>query len=274
MDEVTQAKPIDLLARYRLLCENAGACRATDTPLPRELRDQLTRVEGELQTRLWLATAGASGGLEPEKPARSLRTATSAAALRPAKAAAPAEGSRPAKATAPTAASRATRAADPGDLELAPLSPSKAATIYCDGACQGNPGPGGYGVLVRMPGHSDRTLSDGKARTTNNEMEMTGAAEGLKLAISLGATEISVISDSEYLVKGMSGWVKGWLRNGWKTSKGEPVKNRALWEELHRLCQGRTVSWSWVRGHNGHLENERCDALAVAAAQEAARPRR
>ncbi|MHB0870111.1 MAG: ribonuclease HI [Chloroflexota bacterium] len=156
------------------------------------------------------------------------------------------------------------------DFDRAPLTASTAATVYCDGACQGNPGPGGYGALVRVSGHPERTLSDGKARTTNNEMELSGAAAGLRLAVSLGAKEITVVSDSEYLVKGMSGWVKGWLRNGWKTSKGEPVKNRALWEELHGLCQGRKVSWSWIRGHNGHAENERCDALAVAAAREAA----
>ncbi len=266
MDDATQAKPLDLLARYRLLCENVGACRATDTPLPRELRDQLTQVEGELQTRLWLNSAGASG-LDLDKPSRSARSTTSAAASRSARATAPTGDSRQAR----TAASRAASVDDPGDLRMAPLTPSVAAMVYCDGACLGNPGPGGYGVLVRVPGNPERTLSAGKTRTTNNEMELTGAAEGLKLAISLGAKEITVVSDSEYLVKGMSGWVKGWLRNGWKTAKGEPVKNRALWEELHQLCQGRTVSWSWIRGHNGHAENERCDTLAVAAAREAAR---
>lgn len=242
MEDETQAKPLDLLARYRLLCEQAGAARATDTPLPREIREQLARVEAELQTRLWLASTESSAR-RPEKPARP-------------------QGASPSQPPASKVG--------PADPDLGPRPNPTGATVYCDGACLGNPGPGGYGVLVRVPGHADRTLSEGKPRTTNNEMELTGAVAGLRLAISLGAREVSVVSDSEYLVKGMSGWVRGWLRNGWKTAKGEPVKNRALWEELHNLCQGRSVSWSWTRGHNGHLENERCDALATAAAQEAA----
>ena len=145
------------------------------------------------------------------------------------------------------------------------------AIVFSDGACIHNPGPGGYGVIVRMPGQADLELSGGKPRTTNNEMEMTAAIVGIKTAISMGATEITVVSDREYLVKGMSGWVQGWLRNGWKTSKGQPVKNRRLWEELSNLCQGRSVSWSWTRGHRGHPENERCDRLAMAAAEEAAK---
>jgi ribonuclease HI len=266
VDDLTLAKPLDLLARYRLLCERMGACRATDTALPRELRDQLSRIEGELQTRLWLATAGGSGSPDPEKPARSPRSTTSPAAP-PTGRTAPSNGTDPTGA----AAARRVKGIHLDGPELAPLAPSRTATVYCDGACLGNPGPGGYGVLVRVPGQPERTLSAGKARTTNNEMELTGAVEGLKLAVSLGAKEINVVSDSEYLVKGMSGWLKGWLRNGWKTAAGTPVKNRALWEELHRLCQGRTVNWSWIRGHIGHAENERCDALAVAAAREAGR---
>ncbi len=270
MEDVTRTKSLDLLARYRLLCENAGACRATDTPFPRELRDQLQSVESELQTRLWLATVGTPGALMSEKPAGSPRASGSSVASRSAKSAS-SEASPLSSSAAHTRDSRVVESAAPDDLTMAPLSPSDAAVVYCDGACQGNPGPGGYGVLVRVPGRPERTLSNGKSRTTNNEMELTGAVEGLKLAISMGSTEITVVSDSEYLVKGMSGWVKGWLRNGWKTASGTPVKNRALWEELHRLCQGRKVSWSWIRGHNGHAENERCDALAVAAAREAAR---
>ncbi len=264
-DDVTQAKALDLLARYRLLCENAGACRATDTPYPKELREQLALVEGELQTRLWMNSGGAS--VELDKSTRAPRATAPGAAPRSAGSTASNGETRAPRST--VAASRAASIDDADDLKLAPLTPLRTAMVYCDGACQGNPGPGGFGTLVRVPGHSDRTHSAGKARTTNNEMELTGAAEGLKLAISMGASEITVVSDSEYLVKGMSGWVKGWLRNGWKTAKGEPVKNRPLWEELHQLCQGRTVSWSWIRGHNGHAENERCDAMAVAAAQEA-----
>ena len=129
------------------------------------------------------------------------------------------------------------------------------------------------GTAYRGSGNPEKMVSGGKARTTNNEMEMTAAIEGLKVAIAQGAREITVVSDSEYLVKGMTGWVRGWLRNGWKTSRGEPVKNRPLWEELHRLSQGRSVTWSWIRGHAGHPENERCDAVAVAAAHEASKRR-
>jgi ribonuclease HI len=145
------------------------------------------------------------------------------------------------------------------------------AIVYCDGACRGNPGPGGYGVLVRMAGRADQALSGGNAWTTNNQMELTAAAVGLKAALALGATEIRVQSDSEYLVKGMKQWLRSWERNGWKTSTGSPVKNQALWEELARLSRQAAVSFAWIRGHVGHPENEQCDALAVAARDEAAR---
>ncbi|MCL5958617.1 MAG: ribonuclease HI [Chloroflexi bacterium] len=147
------------------------------------------------------------------------------------------------------------------------------ADVYCDGACLGNPGPGGYAALVRFAGRPDHQLSGGKPRTTNNEMELSGAIAGLRAAISLGASTIKVQSDSEYLIKGITKWVAGWQRNGWKTSTGGAVKNRALWEELSQLCAGRSVTWSWIRGHSGHTENERCDDLAVSAAKQYA-PRR
>jgi ribonuclease HI len=254
MFDETQAKPLELLARYRLLCENAGASRATDVPLPTELQQQLTSVESELQTRLWMASPTGDGN-GSAKPARGSR----------AKAASPQEDiieMRPLEVESAPSPRAAT-------AKLASTS-SATATVFSDGACQGNPGPGGYGAIVKIPGQPNRELSGGKAHTTNNEMEMTAAIEGLKAAVAGGAKEITVTSDSEYLVKGMTGWIKGWLRNGWKTSSGSPVKNKALWEELHRLSQGRTVTWSWVRGHAGHRENERCDELAVAAAREAA----
>ncbi|MHB1133140.1 MAG: ribonuclease HI [Chloroflexota bacterium] len=153
--------------------------------------------------------------------------------------------------------------------------PGAAATalVFCDGACSGNPGPGGYGCIVRVPGQPEQVLSAGKAHTTNNEMELSGAVAGLKAAVALGATSIVVNSDSQYLVKGMNEWVKGWQAKGWVTSTRTPVKNRPLWEELVRLSQGRKVSWVWLRGHTGHPENERCDALALAATQQARRAR-
>lgn len=246
MKDETQMPPLELLAQYRRLCEAGGAARAVGAPISMEIREQLARVEAELQTRLWLASAGPLGRDEPATPRA--RGSISPAGVAP----------RSAEAYPAT-----------GDQDVA----SARAMVYSDGACLGNPGPGGYCAIVRVPGHPERTISGKKPRTTNNEMELTAAVAGLKLAISIGADEITVVSDSEYLVKGMTRWLRGWLRTGWKTSKGEPVKNRALWEELHGLCAGRSVAWSWVRGHEGHPENERCDAIAVAAAQEAAMAR-
>jgi ribonuclease HI len=147
------------------------------------------------------------------------------------------------------------------------------AQVFCDGACSGNPGPGGYGCIVRVPGQPEQVLAAGKAHTTNNEMELAGAVAGLKAAVAAGAAGITVYSDSQYLVKGMREWVKGWQAKGWVTSTRTPVKNRPLWEELVRLSQGRKVEWVWLRGHAGHPENERCNDLAVAATQQARRGR-
>ena len=249
------ADPLQLLSHYRQLCKALGTAQATGTPVAHETLEQLARIEAELKTRLWLAgQAGEQQSAASRQPSAighqssviSQQSRTQNPELRT---------QNPAQSPVPSPQSS---------------SPS-AATVYSDGACIGNPGPGGYGAIVRVPGHPEKVLSAGKARTTNNEMEMTAAVEGLKAAISMGATRIDVVSDSEYLVKGMSSWMKGWLRNGWKTRTGDPVKNRELWEELHRFSQGREVTWSWVRGHASHPENERCDALAVAAAQRASR---
>ena len=268
--DVSEARPLDLLGRYRLLCENAGACRATGTPYPDELREQLAMVEGELQARLWLGWAGCRVDGSESSASRKRRVVAGS----------PSPSSRQ-----PGVESLARGGVEGGMAHVAGHggdgvgsdnggeSVSRMATVFCDGACLRNPGPGGYGVVVRVAGHPESTLSAGKPNTTNNEMELTAAVEGLKAAISLGAMEITVVTDSEYLVKGMTGWLRGWLRNGWKTTKGSPVKNRVLWEELHRLCQGRSVTWTWTRGHSGHPENERCDALAVAAATAASRGR-
>ena len=244
----TEESSLNLLARYRQLCEAAGAAGAEDCPLARGAQEQLRRIEAELQSRLWLASAeraGGNGAPAPERPNATPRRSTAA------------EGA-PGKAEREQAA--------PTRKQVAPSG----AVVYSDGACIGNPGPGGYCAIVRVPGQPERTVSGGKARTTNNEMEMTAALEGLRQAVSMGASEVTVVSDSEYLVKGMTGWIRGWLRNGWKTAAGQPVKNRALWEEMNELARGRTVTWSWTRGHAGHAENERCDALAVAAAKAAA----
>jgi len=156
--------------------------------------------------------------------------------------------------------------------EAAETTPeSAAAVVFTDGSAEGNPGPGGYCALVRVPGKPERELSGGAPHTTNNQMELTAAIVGVQAAIADGAREITVITDSEYLVKGMKSWLAGWVRNGWKTAAGQPVKNRELWEQLAGLTRGRTVSWQWVRGHAGHPENERCDAVATAEASRARR---
>lgn len=138
-------------------------------------------------------------------------------------------------------------------------SQSPVVELFCDGACSGNPGPGGWGTILRCRG-VEKELSGGDTDTTNNRMELTAAIEGLK-----GLTRpcnVTVTTDSQYLVKGITEWLPGWIRNGWKNSKKEPVLNRDLWEELAEVAEKHVIIWQWVRGHAGHAENERCDALA------------
>lgn len=136
------------------------------------------------------------------------------------------------------------------------------AIIYCDGACSGNPGPGGWGTIVEQNG-ARRELSGGHPKTTNNQMELLGMIEGLR-AVAPG-TRVKIVTDSEYVVKGATTWIKGWIRNGWKTASKAPVKNQELWQQLHALLQERPHTIEWVKGHAGHAENERCDELARAA---------
>lgn len=131
--------------------------------------------------------------------------------------------------------------------------------IFCDGACSGNPGPGGWGTILRFGG-SEKELSGGERETTNNRMELTAAIEGL--AALNRPCRVILTTDSQYLVKGMTEWLEGWRKKGWINSKREPVMNRDLWERLAELAGQHTVEWRWVRGHNGHAENERCDELA------------
>lgn len=131
--------------------------------------------------------------------------------------------------------------------------------IFCDGACSGNPGPGGYGTILRCRG-VEKELSGSAAETTNNRMELSAALEGLRQLTR--PCRVTVTTDSQYLVKGMTEWLSGWQRNGWKNSKKDPVVNRDLWEALIEAVKQHDVSWQWVRGHDGHAENERCDALA------------
>ncbi len=259
------ADPLQLLTDYRRLCRALGAAQATGASVPHETLEQLARIEAELKTRLWLAgqTTGEQSAVSRQPSATSHQSSVISHQS---------NTQNPELRTQNPAKDSGLRTQDSAqNSEPRTQNPERGvATVYSDGACIGNPGPGGYGTIVRVPGHPEKVLSSGKPRTTNNEMEMTAAIEGLKVAISLGAPKIDVVSDSEYLVKGMNSWMKGWLRNGWKTRTGDPVKNRELWEELHRLSQGREVTWTWVRGHASHPENERCDALAVAAAKQAA----
>lgn len=134
--------------------------------------------------------------------------------------------------------------------------------VFTDGACTGNPGPGGWGAILRYKGH-ERELSGSSRWTTNNQMELTAVIEALKALKE--PCHVVVYTDSQYLQKGITQWIHRWKKNGWKTAAKEPVKNRQLWQELDRLTQRHRVEWRWVRGHSGHPENERCDALARAA---------
>ena len=131
--------------------------------------------------------------------------------------------------------------------------------IFSDGACSGNPGPGGYGTILRY-GEHERELSGYAVKTTNNRMEMQGAIAGLEALKH--PCQVRLISDSQYLVKGMTEWIEGWQRKGWKNSKKQEVANRDLWEQLLELAKRHQVDWVWVKGHAGHPENERCDELA------------
>lgn len=131
--------------------------------------------------------------------------------------------------------------------------------IFCDGACSGNPGPGGYGAILRYGGRV-KELNGGSRDTTNNRMEMTAAIEALRQLTR--PCRVIITTDSQYLVKGMTEWITGWQKKGWRNSKKEPVVNKDLWELLLDLTQSHSVQWKWVRGHDGHVENERCDQLA------------
>ncbi|HTZ19119.1 MAG TPA: ribonuclease HI [Dissulfurispiraceae bacterium] len=131
--------------------------------------------------------------------------------------------------------------------------------IFADGACSGNPGPGGFGVVLRS-GDKERELSGSEPLTTNNRMELMGVISGLEALKK--PCKVRVTTDSSYIVKGMSEWVHGWVRNNWRNSQKKEVLNRDLWERLLRVANGHDVEWVWIKGHSGHPENERCDELA------------
>lgn len=141
-------------------------------------------------------------------------------------------------------------------------------TAYCDGACSGNPGPGGWGAVLLFPENRVLELGGGERPSTNNRMELMGAIAALN-AVKSRPEPLKVFTDSSYVINGITQWVHGWRRKGWKTMEGKPVLNRDLWERLDALAQARRdlLSWGHVKGHAGHEINERCDRIAVGYAQ-------
>jgi len=142
--------------------------------------------------------------------------------------------------------------------------------LYTDGACSGNPGPGGWAYILRDPATGlEEEASGGERSTTNNRMELMAAIEGLR--ILSGHSRVDLYSDSQYLIHGLREWIDGWKAKGWKRGRNEPVKNLELWQELDELRRRHEIRPHWVRGHNEHPENERCDRLAVQAIDRMAR---
>ncbi|ULJ68446.1 ribonuclease HI [Wielerella bovis] len=135
----------------------------------------------------------------------------------------------------------------------------KTVYLYTDGACKGNPGVGGWGAVLRYGTH-EKELFGGEADTTNNRMELTAIIEGLTCLKR--ACDVVICTDSQYVKNGMENWIHGWKKNGWKTAAKKPVKNEDLWRKLDALAAQHNIQWTWVRGHTGHPENERADALA------------
>jgi ribonuclease HI len=138
-------------------------------------------------------------------------------------------------------------------------APLHRVTIYTDGACSGNPGPGGWGALL-LYGDKEKELSGGESLTTNNRMELMAAIRALEALI--GRCEVSLHTDSNYVRHGITQWIHGWKKNGWKTADKKPVKNADLWQELEKAAAGHTIEWHWVKGHSGDPHNERVDRLA------------
>jgi ribonuclease HI len=139
--------------------------------------------------------------------------------------------------------------------------------IFTDGACSGNPGPGGYGAILRY-GKVVKEISGCHRRTTNNRMELTAVIESLRQIKR--PCRIRIVTDSNYVVKGMTQWIHGWVKKNWINSQKKPVLNKDLWQTLLKLSQPHQIEWRWVRGHRGHKENERCDELARKAIRKCA----
>ena len=141
--------------------------------------------------------------------------------------------------------------------------------IFTDGACKGNPGPGGWGAVIRYGKH-EKEISGGDPDTTNNRMELSATIEALKILIE--PCEVKLHTDSRYVIDGITKWIHGWQRNGWKNASKQPVSNVDLWHDLIEATARHQVEWIWVKGHNGHPENERADRLASDAAAAIAKP--
>ena len=141
----------------------------------------------------------------------------------------------------------------------------KKVELYTDGACRGNPGPGGWGALLRYD-EQERELYGYQANATNNQMELMAAIRGLEALTQ--PCEVSLTTDSKYVLQGMTEWMAGWKRKGWKSASGQPVKNQDLWQRLDKAAQPHKIKWNWVRGHTGHADNERVDGLANRAIDE------
>ena len=144
----------------------------------------------------------------------------------------------------------------------------KTVYLFTDGACKGNPGAGGWGALLRYGGH-EKELFGGEAQTTNNRMELTAVLSGLKTLNR--PCDVVICTDSQYVKNGMESWIHNWKKNGWKTAGRQPVKNADLWQQLDEQVARHRVRWQWVKGHAGHTENERADALANRGVEQALR---
>ena len=136
--------------------------------------------------------------------------------------------------------------------------------VYADGACSGNPGPGGWGAILKHPSTGKaKRISGGQKHTTNNRMELTAVISALETISK--PSKVKVVTDSQYVSRGMTEWIENWLAKNWRTANRKPVKNVDLWQRLLKVSDEHEVSWEWIAGHAGHPENEECDRLAVAA---------
>ncbi len=150
-----------------------------------------------------------------------------------------------------------------GFFLLPRITGMKEVELYTDGSCLGNPGPGGYAVVLSYRGHT-KEISQGYIRTTNNRMELLAVITGL--SVLKEPCRVTITTDSQYVKNGMTSWLQGWKSHGWRTSTKQAVKNRDLWQKLDEECSRHTIIWHWVKGHAGHPQNERCDELARSAA--------